>query len=326
MHTHALDAFDISPRLAITSPEKGCGKTTLLDLIGHVVPRPLPTSNATPAVIFRSIEAGRPTLLIDEADTFLAGRDELRGILNSGHRRSGAFVLRCEGDNHDPRRWSTWAPIVIAMIGRLPDTLEDRSIGIRLRRKRRDERTERFRADRNPELEQLAQDIARWAETNLAAIGESDPELPEALQNRTADNWRPLIAIADIAGGDWPQHARHIAERSVAARKEATSEGAMLLEDIRILFMREGASRLASADLVLPLIQMEGRPWSDLGYGRELTPNSLARLLRPYGIRPRTVRDGKHTFKGYMRDDFADAFERYLAPLAPETVTPSQDG
>ena len=132
MHTHALDAFVISPRLAITSVVMRCGKTTLLDVLAKIVRRPLPTVNATAAAIFRVVDNLQPTILMDEADTFLAKNDELRGILNSGHRRNDAFVIRADGI------YSTWAPAAVAMIGRLPGTLEDRSISVRLKRRRSD--------------------------------------------------------------------------------------------------------------------------------------------------------------------------------------------
>ena len=135
LHAHALDAFQISPRLAVTSPEKRCGKTTALDVVYSLAPRPLSTSNTSAAAIFRTIEAAQPTLLIDEADTFLTSSEEIRGVLNSGHRRSAAYVLRLVGDNHEPRQFSTWAAVAIALIGKLPETLQDRSILIRMRRR-----------------------------------------------------------------------------------------------------------------------------------------------------------------------------------------------
>ena len=133
VHTHVFECFGHSPRLALTSPEKRCGKTTTLDVLTELVARPLPTSNATTAAIFRTIEKAKPTLLIDEADTFLKDNEELRGVLNAGHRRGGQ-IIRTVGDDHEPRQFSTWAPAAIAMIGRVPDTLEDRSVSIALRR------------------------------------------------------------------------------------------------------------------------------------------------------------------------------------------------
>src|SRR5262249_11977847 len=133
LHAWALDAFGISPYLFLTSPTKRCGKTTLLDLIRAVTPRAIAASNITGPAVFRAIEHFKPTLMIDEADTFLADHDELKGILNAGHRRNTAFVVRTVGDNHDPKQFSVWAAKVIAAIGKISDTLQDRSIIIHMR-------------------------------------------------------------------------------------------------------------------------------------------------------------------------------------------------
>src|SRR5262249_17680748 len=151
-----------------------------------------------------------PTLIIDEADTFLAENEELRGILNSGHNRRNAFVVRSVGENFDPKQFSTWAPKAIAKIGKLPPTLYGRSIRLELQRKTADETVKPLRADRLEHLKPLLQKAARWAADNINALREADPELPKELHGRAADNWRPLIAIADRAGGEWPKRAREI--------------------------------------------------------------------------------------------------------------------
>src|ERR1700730_14776901 len=155
LHTFAFQLFYCTPRVAITSPVKQCGKTTLLDVIQRLTCRPLSTGSITAASVFRAVEIARPTLLIDEADTFLGQMDELRGILNSGHRRGGQ-VIRTVGDNHEPRVFSTHSPCAIAMIGQLPDTLADRSISIQLRRRLPDEKIKSFRIDRVSGLRDLA--------------------------------------------------------------------------------------------------------------------------------------------------------------------------
>jgi putative DNA primase/helicase len=164
-HTYLLDVLQISPRLAVTSPEKGCGKTTLLDVLTSVVWRPLEVANATTSPIFRTIEMARPTLLLDEGDTFLQNNEELRGILNSGHRRGGS-VLRTVGDDFEPRQFATYAPCAIAMIGQLPGTLADRSITIELQRRLAGEA---FRFDCTEHLDRLASKAARWATDNAYA-------------------------------------------------------------------------------------------------------------------------------------------------------------
>ena len=314
IHTRALECFGHSPRMAITSPEKQCGKTTTLDVLGELVARPLPTSNATTAAIFRTIEIAKPTLLIDEADTFLGENEELRGVLNSGHRRGGQ-ILRTVGEDHEPRQFATWAPAAIAMIGRLPDTLEDRSVSIALRRRRPTERVQQFRSDRVQDLKQLARKIARWCDDNRQSLAASDPNTG-TLANRAADNWRPLLSIADLAGGRWPERARAVAEAAETAKQDQ-SKRTMVLSDIRDIFAaRHGTDRLRSAEVAEILGAMENRPWSEWRNGKPITPAGVARLLAPFGIVPGTKRGGEATFKGYLLSDFMEAFATYL-PLKP---------
>src|SRR5262249_47402616 len=234
----------------------------------------LPTANATPSAIFRIVEQAGPTLLIDEADTFLKENDELRGILNTGHRRGGQ-VLRTVGEDHEPRQFSTWAPAAIAMIGRLPDTLNDRSVVINLRRRKPTEKVKSFRRDRAGDLSVLAGKMVRWAQDHHAELTGSEPDMGE-LVNRVADNWRPLFAIADIAGGPWRKRVRELA----AAADKATAEqsvSVLLLQDIRWIFdgrpetdndggiVQGGikSDRISSADLVSQLVAIEGRPWAE---------------------------------------------------------------
>lgn len=325
LHAHCLNAFPISPKLAITSPEKRCGKTTCLDVVAALVPRPLRTVNTTGPAIFRTIEAMQPTLLMDEADTFLTDNDDLRGILNSGHRRSSAWVIRLVGDDHEPRQFSTWAATVIAMIGRLPDTLEDRSIPVVLRRKLPAEVVAVLRADRTPDLDILARKAARWAADNFDRLAEADPIIPAGIHNRSADNWRPLLAVADAAGGEWPVRARRVAEGIAEAGNEGEqSAKVMLLDDIRAAFEDMGRDRLSSADLVSALVAMEGRPWCEWKHGKPITQNSLARQLQPFNLVPGNLRVHGQVMKGYRLEQFRDAFARYI-PIPPAgTATPLQ--
>jgi hypothetical protein len=309
--TYLLDCFGISPRLAITSPEKSCGKTTLLDVLARLVKRPLPTANTTVAAIFRVVEMLRPTLLIDEADTFLQDNDELRGILNSGHRQGG-FVLRTVGDDFEPRHFSTYSACAIALIGKLPGTLADRSIPIELRRRRPDEHIEPFRFDRTEHLDQLARKMQRWALDSAHRIRGADPVMPTGVINRAADNWRPLIAIADLAGGEWPARARQAAQQAGATADSDQSVRVLLLSDIREIFAERRLDQLPSGELASALVAIEGRPWAEWHRGKGLSPNGLARQLKPFGIAPGTIRTATGTPKGYKLAQFEDAFSRYL--------------
>jgi putative DNA primase/helicase len=285
IHAHAFKTFTITPRLAITSPERGCGKTTMLDLLGLLVPRPLLTVNVGAAAVFRAIEKAQPTLLVDEGDTFLRADDSLRGILNSGHRRGGS-TLRCVGDDHEPRAFSTWSPCAIAMIGRLPDTLEDRSIGIRLRRRRPDESVERLRIDRAQDFKDLARKIARWVADHAADLAAADdPVMPATLSNRAEDNWRPLVVIADVIGGEWSARVRQVAEVMVSvAAVDEQSAGPMLLTDIKAIFAEQDVDRLSTQDLLTALLALEDRPWGEWKNGKQMTKAALSRLLGKFGL------------------------------------------
>jgi putative DNA primase/helicase len=322
-HTYIVECFGISPRLAITSPEKGCGKTTLLDVLSRLVWRPLSTANATAAAIFRVVEMSRPTLLIDEADTFLRDNEELRGVLNSGHRRGGA-VLRTVGDDHEPRPFATYSACAIALIGKLPATLADRSITAELRRRLASEAVEPFRHDRTTHLDILARKAARWASDNADCVRVADPDIPAGTFNRLADNWRPLLAIADAAGGEWPKRARHVLAMMAGATTGDQSAGVLVLADTRNIFGERGEDRLPSTELAEALVAIESRPWAEWRHGKPITANGLARLLEPFGVAPTTIRVGTKTPKGYRLSDFADAFERYLTPDAQEGASEPQ--
>ena len=205
--TYALEAFDVAPILALCSPLKRCGKTTTEEVTTALAKRPLAAANVTVAALYRTVEQFAPTLIVDEADTFLLTNLALRGILNSGHTRATAFVVRTAG--HEPRLFSTWGARMIALIGRLPATLEDRAIVLPMRRRAPGEAVDRMRRDGLlRQGDPLRRRTARWVADHLPALRAADPAVPAELDDRQADNWRPLLAIADEAGGAWPDLAR----------------------------------------------------------------------------------------------------------------------
>jgi putative DNA primase/helicase len=316
--TYAIDSFFIAPMLALASPEKRCGKTTCLNTLGALVSKPLAFANCTAAVLFRAVERYAPTLLIDEGDTFLHGKNadpELRGILNSGHTRQSAFVLRAVGDSFEPRQFSTWCPKAIALIGNLPGTLADRSVTIRLRRRAAGEVIERLRLDRLEDLAPLRRKARRWADDNASKLKASDPAIPaEITSDRAADNWRALISVADAVGGAWPEKARKAAVALSTVDDALDSFGIQLLADMRILFDEQGTDRLFSSDVVRALVELEDRPWGDIFDGHPLNARKLAKLLHPFGVIPGTIRTAGTTAKGYSKSQFLDAWERYLPP------------
>ena len=325
LHAYLIDRSMISPRLAIRSPVKGCGKTTLLDVLTRLVPRPLATANVSPSAIFRVIAGHRPTLLIDEADTLFKDGDEtLRGILNAGHRQGGT-VLRSVGDEHEPRAFACYAATVIALIGQLPGTLADRSIDIVLARRRPNEAITAFRLDRTESLDTLARQIARWAADNRERIGVTDPQVPPSIYNRAADNWRPLLAIAEAVGGDeWPEKARNAAVALVGGEVDEVSRLELLLGDIRDIF--KALNWISSAELIENLVEITPRPWSEFGRGgKPITQNKLARLLKPFGITPDRLEVGEDRARGYFRAHFDDAFARYLPPEGVSKCPPVRE-
>ena len=259
--------------------------------------------------------------MLDEADSYARDNEDLRGVLDAGLRRDGA-VIRTVGDDHEPRQFSAWAPVALAAIGHLPGTIEDRSIKIGLRRRRPDEPVEPLRLDRTGALEKLARMVARWAADHVAALAASDPTMPEGVVNRAADNWRPLLSIADLAAGAWPQRARRVAVELTTEGDDQSSMRVALLADIRTAFAAKGIDRIASEDLAAYLARLEDRPWPEYRTGKPITKAQIARLLAPLHVSPGTIRlADERTAKGYYRRAFDDAFKRYLPA---ENVTPSQ--
>lgn len=321
VHAHALDAAYFSPILLLTSPEMRCGKTSTLGVLRALCPKPITVANGSGASLFRAIEAHRPTLLIDEADTFLDKREDIRGIIDAGHDRN-AVVMRVVGG--EARAFSVWSPKVVAGIGRRAGTIEDRSVIIRLRRKLPTEHVDRFRPDRAEPLADLCRQAARWAADNLEILRTADPDMPRELNDRAADNWRALAAIADLAGGDWPDIARQAAialSGGEADDDPMASPGVQLLADTRRVFTEQGQSLITPRDLVNALGLLE-----EAAFGRGAKPLStkaLADLLHPFGIKSHSPARvlGRKPARHYWRGDFDDAWARYLPQDHVSSVT-----
>jgi putative DNA primase/helicase len=311
-HTYLVNCFLVSPRLAIRSAVKGCGKTTLLDVFEHLAAKPLRTSSVTASVTFRLIEAHQPSLLIDEADKILnEDRRDLLGILNDGHRRGGRSVRNVPiGDGYEPRAFATFSPLAIALIGSPPAELYDRSVVIDLKRRLPSEPAEQLRIGRTAHFEVFPRKIARWSQDHADQVAAADPQMPSGIYNREADNWSPLLAIADVAGGQWPERARKAAEAMRNAEGGDGSRLEILLRDIRDAFADK--AEMPSADLVKALVELEGHPWAELGKSRKpLTQNGLARRLKPLGIAPGHI-DSQTRTRGYKLLQFEEVFSRYL--------------
>ena len=312
--SYGFDNFYIFPRLFLTAPTRGAGKSTLLDVTEPLVNRPLSAANITAGAMFRTIDAVRPTLLLDEADSYVVENESLRNVIDSGHKRNGATIRSVEGGSRGdywPRSFSTFCPLALAAIGRLHGTIEDRSIIINLQRRRQDEHVESFRGDRVEPLNELGRKLARFARDIGADLAKADPVMPDGIYNRLADNWRPLLAIADAAGGPWPLLARRVAVR-MNAEDDREDGLTMLLGDIRDAFDASNAEKLPTNELVATLKDREDRLYDE----QKLTTHKLAARLRKLKIKPTHVWLDGRDVRAYERSKFADGFARYLKPKA----------
>lgn len=322
--TWFMDVVQVAPLAVITAPEKRCGKSQLLFLLGRMVCRPLAASNITPAALFRAVDAWKPTLLVDEADAFMRDNEDLRGLLNCGHTRDSAYIVRVVGDDHTPKRFNVWGAKALAGIGHLADTVMDRAIVLELRRKLPDETVMRLRHAEGGLFEDLAAKLARLASDNREALRACRPHLPPQLNDRAQDNWEPLLAIAGIAGGEWPALARHAALHLSGSGEDGGTVGNELLADIREVFDTKRVTRISTADLITELCADDEKSWATYNRGKPVTPKQVAKRLKDYGIASKAIRMGLDVAKGFEASQFSEAFSRYLSISGDFPVTELQ--
>jgi hypothetical protein len=310
----------------VTSAEKRSGKTRLLEVLELLVANPWATGRATTATLPRKIDAESPTLLLDESDAAFNGDKEyaeaLRGVLNTGHRRGGkTTVCVGQGANIGVRDFSTFSAKAIAGIGKLPDTVADRSIPIRLERRAPGERVDRFRRrEVEPQADQLRKRLTALADVAVAILADARPDLPEELDDRAWDGIEPLLAIAELAGGSWPVEARAACVELYGGRQvEDESTGVQLLSDIRDVF--GDRDRMTSADLLGVLHGLDEAPWGEW-FGKPLSSRALAKLLKPYAISSRVIRLDEKTPRGFLREQFEPAWARYLPSKTQQRHNP----
>ena len=332
VHTHAFEAWWISPKFLVKSATKRCGKTRVFEVMERLVARRLLISLSTCSSVFRVIEAqgdAPPTLLMDEADKLTRANDDMRKLINAGQSKSTASVMLnvpC-GDGWEPRQFSTWAPIALAGIGDQADTIQDRAVTVRMKRKTRARAVEKLRGNRDYGFNELARKCVRWAVDHVEALKDAEPVMPELLHDRAQDNWEPLIAIADAAGGEWPDRARKAALLLQQAAEEMDEDevGVQLLHDIDAVFELEGGDRITTAVLLIRLHDMEERLWAT--YGRSetrLTGHQLGALLRQFDVRSRQMKfkiEGEMVNRqGYEKSQFIHLLAQYPKPLLPRWV------
>lgn len=323
-HTHVVEHCYTTPRLAFLSPEAGSGKTHAMSLVGLLSANTIATVNASPAAIFRGLEKGMLTLAVDEIDTIFSNKgkndnhEELRGVINAGYKQ-GNTVIRCVGQDHEVAEFPTFCPVALAGLGDLPDTIRSRAIQIHMKRRTPGELIEEYRPRRHDaEAAAIRDRFGALLEPLAKAIGGAEPELPPGIINRDREVWEPLVAIADAAGGHWPERARAAASALIAAarRPDAVSLGVRLLGDIRAVM--GDAHQVSTNRLLDQLRELDGSPWADIG-DDGLDARFMAKLLRKYvnaegeAIESRNIRLPDASIrKGYKRHDFEDAWARYL--------------
>jgi len=313
-HAYCLDSFELSPILQIKSPSRGCGKSVLLGLVGKLLPRNCSSGDISSASMFRLIDKFQASICIDEADVSVNGNNDFTKLLNSSYLKETAKVLRCKGKDHDSHPFSSWGPKVVAGIGNLRDTIESRSIQINMRRKTRQDKVKRYSVlGCREEIKILHSKLARFALDQTKDLLPADPKVPKNLGDRQADNWRPLLAIADLVGAEWPDKAREAALALCRGNMEEQGVEEMLLSDLRNMFAERGDEpKVFSKDIVLHLVGLDDRPWPEYINERAITKHQLAKILGRFGIKPRNVKINGLTKRGYFIADFQDSFTRYL--------------
>lgn len=329
--THGQPAWEHASRLVIKSPQKRCGKTRLQEVLAEVCHRVLKSTNISPAALVRSIgEVDPPTVILDEADTIFArgrggerseGAEDLRGLLNSGHSRGWPYV-RWDASARRTEECPTFSMAVIGGIGDMPDTIEDRAVIVSMRRRGPGEQVAQYRRRRaiGP-LHDLRAQLHAWMRSHVEQLEEAEPDLP--VQDRAADVWEPLVAVADLAGGTWPDRARSACV-ALTGGPEAGREddpAGRLLADLRDIFDGTQADKLPTATILDRLAALDEAPWASWHRGQPLNARGLAGLLRPYNVTSHTIRVGAETSKGYERTDLTDVWWRYLGA---EPSQPSQ--
>jgi hypothetical protein len=325
--THAQPAWEHATRFVFKSPIKRCGKTRAQEIGRELAHAPISTVNISTAALVHSIdEKDPPTLFVDEADTIFArkkgeareGSEEVRGILNAGHSHGWPYI-RWDIKKREREECDTFAMALLSGIGDLPDTIEDRAVIVAMRRRAPGEIVTAFRRRRVvPVLHSLRARLHTWV-AELDGLDVAEPQLP--VEDREADTWEPLMAIADAAGGHWPVTARTACRALCgASNSDDGTAGERLLADLHDIWKKD-EEHLPTATILERLIEIDEAPWSDW-YGKPLAARGLARLLRPYGIASRNVRVGADTLKGYVRADLADAWARYTHPSATSATAP----
>lgn len=309
--TWCMPAFKVAPILVITAMTKSAGKSQLLNLIGYLCKTPVLTSNITAAALFRYIEEYKPTILIDEADTFLNKNEDLRGIVNAGFEKNGC-IIRCTGQDDVPTKYNVFCPKAIAGIGRLSDTIQSRAIVINMHPKPTNVEKANLRKADESEFDELKHWLELWADQNLTALAKHEPKMPDRLSDRQKDCWEALLTIADLLGKEVAEQARNAAIEICQTNVDEPHINELMLLDVRKVFDERKVERLPTSELINTLSEDDEAAWKYLNRGGKITPRQLAQILKQFGISSKQIRFGQQTKKGYDIADFQKSFSKYL--------------
>ena len=325
--THAVQTFECFPYVALMSAAKRSGKTRLAEVLETFVRRPWRGTAPSVAALYRML-LDAPTLMLDETEPLNAKNKSettlnLLAILNMGHRKGG-MVPRCEGHDHHLKYFPVYGPKLFAAIGHLPDTLLDRSIVIHMQRRTKEQKVDRFRQDRIDRIATYLRDkIVAFVQAYHGPILRTYQEMPDEdldfLNDRDADVWNPLFTLCTVLDETRIPDLRTCAVVLCTAKAEEDENDSLsltLLRDIRNVWPEE-TERYETVLLLEKLWKLEESPWKDFA----LTPRKLAYMLRPFEVKPCTIRVGERTPKGYVFSEFKMAFSRYLEDLSATSAT-----
>jgi putative DNA primase/helicase len=307
-----------SPILVASSPEPDSGKTTLLGVVGRLTPKATFHIETTAANMFRLIDAHQPTVIVDEADDVFVRKSDLKHVITGSWTRGATVPRIVQGISRD---FNIFSPKAIGLLSnKLPRALHTRGIQIKMRPKRNDEAVEPFRHVDDPELALLRRKLKRFAVDYANTLKTMEPTFPKGMANRAADNWRLLLCVGELAGGDWPERARAAAEL-LTRRGKQPSDGVKLLEAIWHIFAVSGKRVLTSKEIVAALVKNPEAVWCEYHNGRPITPQQIGLLLDRYDINPDVVHPSGNAFsspRGYRLEWFTEAFASYLSKNTPE--------
>lgn len=315
--TWFIDVVKVAPLIFINAPERECGKSQLLSVLFKLSRKALTAANMRSATLFRIAEKWHPSIMIDEADTFIKTDEEMSGLINAGHTRDSSFAWRLVGDDHQPKSFNVWGAKALAGIALekyLPDSTMSRGILIELRRKLPDEKVARLRHAEADLFGTIASKLARFADDYSQQVQQARPVLPEVLGDRAQDNWEPLYAIAGCAGAEWTTRATRSALKLSGDRGRKTiSAGNELLADIQEIFESKRISKISYGDLIAALLDDPEKSWATYNRGKPITMRQVTNQLKQYHVKSKSIRFSRTTDKGFELSQFSDAFTRYLS-------------